>query len=458
MLALLLSTFVYGVLGAFCDGYSFLMQDCALVSFKDNFIHYKVTDGAELVTSLWDPSRQLVTCSLNEDAATVSSFLSHCRSTRQVDVWDYGFGRFAEARMTCAIFLGADTPKKGGYPTGRRVKRGFTYPGTLWCGVGNNAATLSDLGEHQETDSCCRTHDHCEHVIHPFTYNYGYRNYLWHTISHCECDNRFKNCLRRVNDTASRVVGQAFFNVIQVQCFEFTSQELCVERHWYGWCKRYKNETVAVLRESGLYDYGGNIIDDPVKSTEEDSSQLPSLELPPGQPTIGQVMQATEDLLKIMMTISPTTSPDQTTTEKATKKKKDKTKQKERKNKKGKGLKGKRKNRLNKENKKSPSKDIWGEERGSMANTPLDSILDIGHKQDPFNDILNDEPMRNVDTTKTTIAPTIKQEALKSMTTSLPQELRPCAEKPKRKNRKEGKDRRERRKKHRPAPCIPAGI
>ncbi|NXU78835.1 PA23 Phospholipase, partial [Oreotrochilus melanogaster] len=83
-------------------------------------------------------------------------------------------------------------------------------------------------GEHRDTDRCCRDHDHCQHVIHPFTARYGYRNLRWHTISHCDCDRRLKECLQRVNDTASRVVGQAFFNVIQVPCFEFTYKEECV--------------------------------------------------------------------------------------------------------------------------------------------------------------------------------------------------------------------------------------
>ncbi|NXV78036.1 PA23 Phospholipase, partial [Atlantisia rogersi] len=83
-------------------------------------------------------------------------------------------------------------------------------------------------GEHRDTDRCCRDHDHCQHVIHPFTSRYGYRNLRWHTISHCDCDRRLKECLQQVNDTASRVVGQAFFNVIQVPCFEFTYKEECV--------------------------------------------------------------------------------------------------------------------------------------------------------------------------------------------------------------------------------------
>ena len=43
-----------------------------------------------------------------------------------------------------------------------------------------------------------------------------------------------KACLRRVNDTSSRVVGQAFFNVIGVPCFDLAYEEQCAERHWYG--------------------------------------------------------------------------------------------------------------------------------------------------------------------------------------------------------------------------------
>ena len=46
---------------------------------------------------------------------------------------------------------------------------------------------------------------------------------------------RLKECLRQVNDTASRVVGQAFFNVIQVPCFEFAYKEECVEPYLYVW-------------------------------------------------------------------------------------------------------------------------------------------------------------------------------------------------------------------------------
>ncbi|KAM6403022.1 protein PROCA1 [Rhynochetos jubatus] len=153
-------------------------------------------------------------------------------------------------------------PGTGAAPPGRpRARRGLTYPGTLWCGAGSNADDYEQLGEHRDTDRCCRDHDHCQHVIHPFTARYGYRNLRWHTISHCDCDRRLKECLRRVNDTASRVVGQAFFNVIQVPCFEFAYKEECVEPYLYVWCRAYNTVAVAVPKEPVLYEFGGELID-----------------------------------------------------------------------------------------------------------------------------------------------------------------------------------------------------
>ncbi|KAM9272457.1 protein PROCA1 [Morus bassanus] len=160
------------------------------------------------------------------------------------------------------LLLLAAAPGTGAAPPGRpRARRGLTYPGTLWCGAGSNADAYEQLGEHRDTDRCCRDHDHCQHVIHPFTARYGYRNLRWHTISHCDCDRRLKECLRQVNNTASRVVGQAFFNVIQVPCFEFAYKEECVEPYLYVWCKAYNTVAVAVPREPVLYEFGGELID-----------------------------------------------------------------------------------------------------------------------------------------------------------------------------------------------------
>ncbi|XP_055573324.1 protein PROCA1 isoform X1 [Falco cherrug] len=163
--------------------------------------------------------------------------------------------------LPLAALPGAAPGTGAGPPARTRARRGLTYPGTLWCGAGSNADAYEQLGEHQDTDRCCRDHDHCQHVIHPFTARYGYRNLRWHTISHCDCDRRLKECLRQVNDTASRVVGQAFFNVIQVPCFEFAYKEECVEPYLYVWCRAYNTVAIAVPREPVLYEFGGELID-----------------------------------------------------------------------------------------------------------------------------------------------------------------------------------------------------
>ncbi|XP_061326127.1 protein PROCA1 [Pezoporus flaviventris] len=176
---------------------------------------------------------------------------------------DPGLLRRCLLLLLLLLLLSAAAPRAApGTGAGRpRARRGLTYPGTLWCGAGSNADAYEQLGEHRDTDRCCRDHDHCQHVIHPFTARYGYRNLRWHTISHCDCDRRLKECLQRVNDTASRVVGQAFFNVIQVPCFEFTYREECVEPYLYVWCKAYNTVAIAVPREPVMYEFGGELID-----------------------------------------------------------------------------------------------------------------------------------------------------------------------------------------------------
>uniref|UniRef100_UPI00398EB83C group 3 secretory phospholipase A2 isoform X2 n=1 Tax=Pristiophorus japonicus TaxID=55135 RepID=UPI00398EB83C len=74
----------------------------------------------------------------------------------------------------------------------RRSRRGWTVPGTIWCGAGDSAHNFTDLGIFDQTDFCCREHDHCEHKLGAFEYNYGMRNFRLHTISHCDCD--YSNC------------------------------------------------------------------------------------------------------------------------------------------------------------------------------------------------------------------------------------------------------------------------
>uniref|UniRef100_H9GK47 phospholipase A2 n=1 Tax=Anolis carolinensis TaxID=28377 RepID=H9GK47_ANOCA len=191
----------------------------------------------------------------------------------------------------------------------KRVKRGFTYPGTLWCGAGNIAGSYDELGEHRETDRCCRDHDNCHHVIHPFDYKYGYRNLRWHTISHCDCDNRLKACLGSVNDTSSRVVGQAFFNVIRVPCFRFAYKEQCVEPYLYVWCRNYSTVAVAVVQEQAMYEYGGEVIDGRlIDGRLMTTIPSPRLATPRHQPDV-PVVEVTETPEKPVVITNPPVQP-----------------------------------------------------------------------------------------------------------------------------------------------------
>ncbi|XP_036615544.1 group 3 secretory phospholipase A2 [Trichosurus vulpecula] len=135
----------------------------------------------------------------------------------------------------------------------RRVKRGWTMPGTLWCGVGDSAANSTELGIFQGPDLCCRDHDLCAHTIAPFRYNYGIRNYRFHTISHCDCDSRFQGCLQSQQDAISDFVGTTFFNLLEIPCFVLEEKEECIQWYWWGGCKKRGPIPRARLLQQGRY-------------------------------------------------------------------------------------------------------------------------------------------------------------------------------------------------------------
>lgn len=96
---------------------------------------------------------------------------------------------------------------------------------TKWCGSGHIADSCDDLGIKNETDSCCREHDHC-----PYTYiadNSEFLGYSWNgftTLSHCECDIRFNDCLsEKPSKLGSEYVKSVFFTGLKVKCFMFLS-------------------------------------------------------------------------------------------------------------------------------------------------------------------------------------------------------------------------------------------
>ncbi|XP_041059259.1 group 3 secretory phospholipase A2 [Carcharodon carcharias] len=142
-----------------------------------------------------------------------------------------------------------------------RRRRGWTFPGTIWCGAGDSAENFSDLGLFDRTDLCCREHDHCEHKISAFEYNYGMWNYRLHTISHCDCDYSFRKCLLNVNDTISALVGITFFSILQVPCFSLELVEHCVKKTWWSRCNITELVPQAILHPQSKYNYTQPILD-----------------------------------------------------------------------------------------------------------------------------------------------------------------------------------------------------
>ncbi|CAH1132759.1 unnamed protein product [Ceutorhynchus assimilis] len=131
-----------------------------------------------------------------------------------------------------------------------RMQGGFMYPGTKWCGPGNNAANYSDLGKFQKEDMCCREHDNCPKYLMKGECREGICNNSPFTRSHCDCDATFRKCLQNVNSETANTIGAIFFNIVQVICFRERSP--CSE-----WQKN-PNDVPSLIRESikSFFNYG----------------------------------------------------------------------------------------------------------------------------------------------------------------------------------------------------------
>uniref|UniRef100_A0A3B5A6N2 phospholipase A2 n=1 Tax=Stegastes partitus TaxID=144197 RepID=A0A3B5A6N2_9TELE len=231
------------------------------VSSDKQEVHYSFLQQAatslRLYHSVWSGRRALRSCAWSDDVAVVHNYLSLCRERTQEfsdhpkDNLDLESMFMAEEERCVSVVspgvagLGEQAGKRtvrsvGGLDRGegsevrvnRRVKRGFIVPGTLWCGSGNKAPSYSDLGVFSDTDSCCREHDQCKHTILSFHSQFGVFNTNIFTMSHCDCDNKFRSCLKEANDSIANVVGYTFFNLLKMHCFEFSHRLQCIERNW----------------------------------------------------------------------------------------------------------------------------------------------------------------------------------------------------------------------------------
>nr|XP_020446196.1 group 3 secretory phospholipase A2-like isoform X2 [Monopterus albus] len=220
------------------------------------FLQEDTTGVRSLYLTLWSDTR-LSACEVNTDPFVTERYRALCdsSSTQQGEevAQRFNISTVLAPGALCAN-IAFSAPKYGrrfkrnGTEGKARKKRAWTLPGTLWCGKGSKAVGYEQLGMFENADRCCREHDHCPHIIHAFTVNYGVFNPNFYVVSHCDCDQRFRQCLLDMNDTISHMVGYSFFSILRIPCFELKQQRRCTEMYWWGTCKTAKKAPYAIFK------------------------------------------------------------------------------------------------------------------------------------------------------------------------------------------------------------------
>ncbi|XP_042277510.1 group 3 secretory phospholipase A2-like [Thunnus maccoyii] len=224
------------------------------------FLREDTAGARSLYVTLWSEDMRLVTCEINFNPLVTESYSTLCnRSSQEITQRFINVSMLLAPDAPCALNSSAPkitrrTRRDGREERKSRRKRAWTFPGTLWCGTGSKAVRYEQLGMFESADRCCREHDHCLHIIPVFTVNYGVFNSNLFTVSHCDCDQRFRQCLLGVNDTISSMVGYSFFNILRVPCFELKKQKRCTKMYWWGMCKVAKEAPYAVFKNPLPYD------------------------------------------------------------------------------------------------------------------------------------------------------------------------------------------------------------
>lgn len=111
------------------------------------------------------------------------------------------------------------------------------------------------MGDYNDVDKCCRTHDHCDNIPAGESKN-KLTNTDFFTRLHCDCDREFYQCLHSINSSASNKVGKLYFTLRNkcyrddypiVECVEYDTA-LFIQR-----CYRYMLDK-SMLKEYQWFD------------------------------------------------------------------------------------------------------------------------------------------------------------------------------------------------------------
>uniref|UniRef100_A0A3B4B703 Phospholipase A2-like central domain-containing protein n=1 Tax=Periophthalmus magnuspinnatus TaxID=409849 RepID=A0A3B4B703_9GOBI len=207
--------------------------------------------GLLLYVTLWSEDMRLLACQVMSNPLVIENYrASYNRSSGENEPLSVVLSPNAPCGKTDAPK--GERSRAGGEAKGR-TKRSWLFPGTLWCGSGSKALGYDELGMFEGADRCCREHDHCPHIIPGFTVDYGVFNPNFFSVSHCDCDQRFRQCLLDVNDTISSMVHYSFFKILKVPCIELKLQTRCTEMYWWGMCKVTQEAPYAIFKRPIYY-------------------------------------------------------------------------------------------------------------------------------------------------------------------------------------------------------------
>ncbi|XP_077507993.1 uncharacterized protein LOC144119174 [Amblyomma americanum] len=135
-------------------------------------------------------------------------------------------------------------------PTNHSLHSLSIFPGTKWCGAGNVATNVYDLGKARDSDMCCRDHDHSKDVIPAFRQKYGIKNHRFYTMTNCAEDRKLFNCFLNVGSFTSVSLGVTFFDILKTRCFEYGYPTKCARYKYSGGNSRKKSCQVFIIDAS----------------------------------------------------------------------------------------------------------------------------------------------------------------------------------------------------------------
>lgn len=204
----------------------------------------EATDGRRLVRAVFDTAQTMVDCDVGETKPGARRGITDTRLS-------VGERTNPVNHRTALKLLHARCLRLHQAAATSRTKRSLlVYPGTKWCGKGASARSYDDLGDSRYTDMCCRAHDFCPYTISGMTSKYNMFNYRFHTLSHCDCDDRLRTCLDSVkSDVIAPIVKSLYFSIAGNVCFILKPEKVCVKRSWWGKCHKYMKTYTAVYRQ-----------------------------------------------------------------------------------------------------------------------------------------------------------------------------------------------------------------